>query len=95
MPGKPVSLQCVLLAYLKLGNCGAQRQHVSLTWVDEAGVEVQEDSQHQIERESSCDVTVTVTFQSPGLRKFRCRATVGEQVQTSVELSLRVPGLCD
>lgn len=92
-PGKTVSLQCVLLTYVKLGHCGARLRRVSLTWVDEAGAEIQEDSQHRIKKGSSCDVTLTVTFQSPGNKKFRCQATVDEQVQTSVELSLRVLGL--
>lgn len=95
MPGKTVSLQCILLAYVKQGNCSAQLQRVSLTWVDEAGAEIREDSHHRIIRESSCDVTLTVTFQSPGNKKFRCQATVDEQVQTSVELWVRFPGLYD
>lgn len=95
MPGKTVSLQCILLAYVKQGHCSAQLQQVSLTWVDEAGAEIREDSHHRIIKESSCDITLTVTFLSPGDKKFRCQATVDEQVQTSVELWVRVPGLYD
>ncbi|XP_076612887.1 uncharacterized protein LOC143336547 [Chaetodon auriga] len=93
MPGKMVSLQCILLTYVELGHCNKQLQQVSLTWVDEAGAEIQEDSQHQIKRESACDVTLTITFQSPENKKFRCQATVDGQVQTSVELRVRVPAL--
>ncbi|XP_070844167.1 uncharacterized protein, partial [Chaetodon trifascialis] len=93
MPGKTVSLQCILLSYVELGHCNAQPQQVSLTWVDEAGAGIQEDSQHQIKRESACDVTLTITFPSPDNKKFRCQAIVDGQVQTSVELWVRVPAL--
>ncbi len=96
MPGKTVSLQCILLTYVQQGYCYTQlQQQVSLTWVDETGAEIQEDLQHQIQRESSCDITLTVTLQSPENKKFRCQAAVDEQVQTSVELQIRVPGLYD
>lgn len=93
MPGKAVSLQCVLLTYVQLGHCDLHLHQLSLTWVDEAGAEIQEDSQHRIKQRSSCDVTLTVTFQSPQNKKFRCRAAVGEEVRTSVEFRVRVPGL--
>lgn len=88
MPGKTVSLRCFLL-----GHCDTQLQPVSLVWVDETGAEIQEDSQHQVEKQDSCDITLTVTFQSPQDRRFRCQATAGDQVQTSEELRVRVPGL--
>lgn len=93
MPGKTVSLQCILLTYVERGHCNTQLQQVSLTWVDEAGTEIQEDAQHQIKQESSCDVTLTITFQRPENRKFRCQATVDEQVWMSVELWVRASGL--
>lgn len=88
MPGKTVSLRCFLL-----GHCHTQPQPVSLAWVDESGAEILEDSQHQIKKQDSCDITLFVTFQSPQDRRFRCHATVGDQVQTSEELRVRVPGL--
>ncbi|XP_036942223.1 uncharacterized protein LOC119012467 isoform X2 [Acanthopagrus latus] len=88
MPGKTVSLRCFLL-----GHCDTQLQPVSLVWVDETGAEIQEDSQHQVEKQDSCDITLTVTFQSPQDRRFRCQATAGDQVQTSEELRVRVPAL--
>ncbi|KAF1376450.1 hypothetical protein PFLUV_G00211630 [Perca fluviatilis] len=93
MPGKTVSLQCILLTFVEEGHCRAQLHQVSLTWVDEAGTEIHEDSQHQIKQESLCAVTLTLTLQRPENKKFRCQATVGEQVQTSVELRVRVPAL--
>ncbi|XP_054474763.1 uncharacterized protein LOC129107328 [Anoplopoma fimbria] len=92
MPGKTVTLQCILLSFLQNRHCYKALQ-VGLAWVDEAGAEIQEDSQHQIKQESPCNVILTVAFQSPPNRKFRCRATVGKQVQTSVELLVRVPAL--
>ncbi|XP_051264648.1 uncharacterized protein LOC127368167 isoform X2 [Dicentrarchus labrax] len=92
MPGKTLSLQCVLLTYIEQRHCHTQLQQVSLAWVDESGAEIQENSQHQIKQKSLCDVTLTVTFQSPEDKKFRCQATVDEQVQTSAELWVRVPG---
>ena len=91
IPGETVSLQCVLLAYLDEGLCDTHQ--VSLMWVDEAGTEIQDDSQHQIIQKSACDITLTVTLQSPENKRFRCQATVDEQVQTSVELRVRIPGL--
>lgn len=91
MPGKTVSLQCILLSYIEDGQCQTPLHQVSLTWVDEAGTEIQEDSQHQIRKDSSCAVTLTVTLKSPENKKFRCQATVDDEVQTSVELRVRVP----
>ncbi|XP_038582732.1 uncharacterized protein LOC119908885 [Micropterus salmoides] len=93
MPGKTVSLQCILLTYVKQGHCDTQLPQVSLTWVDESGTEIQEDSQHHIKYKSSCDITLTVNLQSPKNKKFRCQATVDEQVQTSVEMHVRDPAL--
>lgn len=95
MLGKTLSLECILLAYVKLGRCSKRLQRVSLTWVDEDGAEILEDSNHQITQESSCDTTLTVTFQNPGNKKFSCQATVDNQVRTSVELGVRVTGWYD
>lgn len=64
-------------------------------WVDEAGAKIQEDSQHQITLGSPCDITLTVTFQSPVNKKFHCQVTVDKQVHTSVEFRVRVLGLYD
>ncbi len=93
MPGKKVSLQCVLLSYVQQRSCYAQLQQVRLAWVDEDGAEIQQDSQYLIIRKSSCEITLTATFQSPENKKFRCQATVDEQVHTSVELRVRCSGL--
>ncbi|KAM6992391.1 uncharacterized protein LKV04_008451 [Tautogolabrus adspersus] len=91
-PGKAASLQCILLTYVQQGQCYTQlRQHVRLMWVDEAGDEIQRDSQHQTNQESDCNTTLTVTFQSPIKKTFRCQATVGDQSLTSVEFRVRVP----
>ncbi|XP_047430016.1 uncharacterized protein LOC124999243 [Mugil cephalus] len=93
MPGKVVSLQCILLAYVEQGHCYTeQQQHINLMWVDEAGAEIQKDAQHHIEQRSHCDVTLTVALQSLGNKRFRCRMTADGQVQTSVEFPFRVPG---
>ncbi|XP_042359846.1 uncharacterized protein LOC121955823 [Plectropomus leopardus] len=88
MPGTTVSLQCVLLSYMEDGLCSTAQ--VSLMWVDESGTEIQEDSQHQIKQASACATTLTVTIKTPENKKFRCQATVGEEVQRSVELRVRV-----
>lgn len=95
MPGKTLSLECILLTYVKWQRCNSRRHRVSLTWVDEDGAEITEDSNHQITRDSSCDTTLTVTFQSHGNKKFSCLATVDEQVQKSAELWVRVTGWYD
>ncbi|KAL3052740.1 hypothetical protein OYC64_005296 [Pagothenia borchgrevinki] len=88
MPGKTVSLRCI---YFTLEHCYTHHRKVKLTWVDESGAEIQEDSEQPIKRESSCDITLTVTLQSPGNKKFKCKAFVDGQAQTSVELGVRVP----
>ncbi|XP_032398807.1 uncharacterized protein LOC116706215 isoform X2 [Etheostoma spectabile] len=93
MPGKTVSLQCILLTFVEEGHCRAQLHQVSLMWLDEAGNGVHEDSQHRIKQESLCAVTLTLTLQRPEDKKFRCQATVGEQVHISVELRVTVPAL--
>ncbi|XP_062266765.1 uncharacterized protein LOC133973129 [Platichthys flesus] len=92
LPGKTVSLQCVLLSFLENAHClNGLDQLISLTWVDEADAEIQDDAQHQITHRPHCDVTLTVAFQSPKSLKFRCRATVNGRVQTSEELLVRAP----
>ncbi|GLD59692.1 uncharacterized protein AKAME5_001167300 [Lates japonicus] len=94
MPAKTVSLQCVSLTSVERRHCETNlQQQISLMWVDQAGAKVQEDSQHRIIQQSPCDKTLIVTFQSPEDKKFRCQATVGEEVQTSVEVLLRAPDL--
>ena len=94
MPTRTVSPQCVFLPYRRWGNCFPRLEpRVWLRWVDEAGAEIQDDSQHQLQWRSSCDITLTVAFQSPGNKKFRCQATVGDQVYTSVVWQVRAPGL--
>ncbi|XP_034555648.1 uncharacterized protein LOC117824299 [Notolabrus celidotus] len=94
MPGKTVTLQCILLASLQQGHCYMQLQQlVSLTWVDESGAVIQEDSKQHINQKSACDVTLTVSFQSPQKKKYRCQATVQDQFLTSVEFHVRFRGL--
>ncbi|KAM7368096.1 hypothetical protein PAMP_014346 [Pampus punctatissimus] len=88
------SLQCVFLTYVKKRHCYTkQNQLVILTWVDEAGAKIQEDSQHQIKQKSTCHTTLTVVPQRSENKTFRCQATVGKQVHTSVELFVRVPAV--
>lgn len=89
------AVAAVSLSYVSEENtlCGCSGG--SLTWLDEAGAEVQEDLHHRIKQESPCDITLAVTFQTPGKRKLRCQATVEEQVRTSAEMWVKVPGVCD
>ncbi|XP_040920695.1 uncharacterized protein LOC121199814 [Toxotes jaculatrix] len=94
MPARTVSLQCAFLTYVEYGHCYTSfQQSLSLKWVDEAGSEIQEDSQHHINQRSPCDITLTVSLQSPANKTYRCQATVDEQVQTSTELQVRAPAL--
>ncbi|XP_040017191.2 uncharacterized protein LOC120808370 [Gasterosteus aculeatus] len=85
VPGKTLSLQCLLLR--------PHLRQVRLTWVDEAGAEVREDSRHRVQRASDCNVTLTVTSQGPGDERLRCRATAGEEATASPLLWVRVPVL--
>lgn len=95
MPGKTVLLRCIYFTDIEQWHCYTHQRKVRLTWVDESGAEIQEDSEQPIKRKSSCDITLTVTLQSPGNKKFRCIAFVDGQAQTSVELGVRVPGQYD
>ncbi|XP_078146218.1 uncharacterized protein LOC144542798, partial [Centroberyx gerrardi] len=91
-PGQTVSLHCVLLTYEGHRLCLTQQtEFVQLRWVDEAGVEIQEDSRHRIKRRSLCDITLFVTSQGEDNKRFRCQATVGQEVKTSVEVPVRGP----
>ncbi|XP_029966240.1 uncharacterized protein LOC115401975 [Salarias fasciatus] len=93
MPGKTLSLQCVLLDSSERGQCStAPQRGISLTWVDETDAEVQEDSEHQIKRRSPCDVTLTLTRLSAPSKRLRCQMTNGGRVQTSEELWVRSTG---
>ncbi|XP_061785608.1 uncharacterized protein [Nerophis lumbriciformis] len=51
VPGKMASFQCVLLSFLKCGLCNLRQKEVRLAWVDQAGVELQDDSRHDIRAE--------------------------------------------
>lgn len=95
MPCKALSLQCVLLTYVEQGHCYTQQQQpVSLTWVDEAGTVIQEDSQYQIKHHSSCKITLAVSLQrTEKKKKFRCQAIVAEQTFTSLELTVGASGV--
>ncbi|CAN9507723.1 unnamed protein product [Ophioblennius macclurei] len=93
MPGKTLSLQCVLLDFLERRRCNkALQRNIRLTWVDGTDAEVQEDSEHRIKRQSACDVTLLYTPQSDPTERFRCRMTVGTHVQTSVEMRIGSQG---
>ncbi|XP_061901135.1 diverse immunoglobulin domain-containing protein 2.2 isoform X2 [Entelurus aequoreus] len=90
VPGKMASFQCVLLSFLKRGFCDLRQKEVRLAWVDQAGVELQDDSRHGIRYKSSCHVTLTVTLQGPGRETFSCRAEVGDSFWISEELRVQL-----
>ncbi|XP_028295788.1 uncharacterized protein LOC114457866 [Gouania willdenowi] len=90
-PEKPVALQCVFLKYVKYKHCYHLSQKVRLTWVDESGAQIEEDPQHQIQHQSPCAVTLHMALKSPQTRTVRCQMTVGDIVQTSVQLLVRLP----
>nr|XP_057912222.1 uncharacterized protein LOC131106804 isoform X2 [Doryrhamphus excisus] len=90
-PGQVWSFHCLLLASSGQGVCHTARgRPVHLSWVDQAGVAVQEDSEHSIRYQSSCHVTLTLTFQGPARETLKCRAQVGDRVWTSEELQVQV-----
>ncbi|KAM7395638.1 hypothetical protein PAMA_007079 [Pampus argenteus] len=92
--GKVLSLQCVFLNYVEKRHCSTKlNEWVFLTWVDEAGAKIQEDSQHHIIYKSICHITLTVVPQRPENKTYSCQATVGEKVYTSVAMFVRVPAL--
>ncbi|XP_056872816.1 uncharacterized protein LOC130516069 isoform X2 [Takifugu flavidus] len=88
--GKSASLQCVLLAY---GRRKCSEQKVRLRWLDEAGADMEAHSEHRVDRDSDCNVTLTVTFKSPGIKKLRCQVTANKESKTSVKLWVKVPAL--
>ncbi|XP_061757274.1 vertnin isoform X3 [Nerophis ophidion] len=90
VPGKMASFQCVLLSFLKNGLCNLRQKEVRLAWVDQAGVELQDDSRHGIRYKSSCHVTLTVTLQGPGRETFNCRVKVGDGFWISEELRVQL-----
>ncbi|KAF7648995.1 hypothetical protein LDENG_00149110 [Lucifuga dentata] len=92
-PAKMVSLHCVLLAYVESRSCITElNRRVWLTWVDEADAAIPEDSEHQINYQSNCDVTLIVTSQVFQHKKFRCSANVAGEIKTSVDFPYRAVG---
>uniref|UniRef100_A0A667Y920 Ig-like domain-containing protein n=1 Tax=Myripristis murdjan TaxID=586833 RepID=A0A667Y920_9TELE len=90
MPGQTVTLHCALLTNRRRRFCGTQQHRdIRLKWVDEAGDDVLEDSQHQIWPQSPCDVTLTVALQRDDRRKFKCQATVNEEFTAKVILQCK------
>ncbi|XP_041832405.1 uncharacterized protein LOC121634065 [Melanotaenia boesemani] len=93
VPSKTSTLQCVFLTNTQQQRCHTRpQQEISLMWVDEDGAQIMEDSQHQIQQRSSCDVTLMLALQRPVNKKFRCQVTVNDQVQSSADMWIRVPG---
>lgn len=91
MPGRTLSLHCVFLTYVDKGHCHThQQEQVFLTWVNEDGAKIQEDSKHEIKQR---DTTLTVILQSPEKKKLRCQVTLDKEVYTSVAIHVRMPGL--
>ncbi|XP_029984690.1 uncharacterized protein LOC115415305 isoform X2 [Sphaeramia orbicularis] len=91
-PVKAMSLQCVLLTDVRDTRCFTQQfEQISLRWVDEDDVPVQVNSQYDLKQQSDCDVTLTVNLQSPGKRRFKCQASVGDQTWTSEEVLITFP----
>lgn len=94
MPDETLSLQNILFTYPKQKHWYTQQQKLIIqTWVDETDAQIQEDTQYQIKQLTACDITLTVTLQSPQNKTFRCWVIVDEQAKTSVELRVRVSGL--
>lgn len=94
MPDETLSLQNILFTYPKQKHWYKQQQKLIIqTWVHETGAQIQEDAQYQIKQQTACDITLTVTLQSPQNKKFRCWMIVDEQAKMSVELWVRVSGL--
>ncbi|CAK6962592.1 uncharacterized protein LOC122965585 [Scomber scombrus] len=92
MHGKTLSLHCVFLTYVDKGHCHTrQRKRVFLTWVNEDGAKIQEDSKHEIKQRTTCDTTLTIIPQSPENKKFRCQVTLDKEVNTSVAIHVRIP----
>ncbi|KAM9779096.1 uncharacterized protein ACBT44_000638 isoform 1-T1 [Syngnathus typhle] len=91
-PGFGVSFQCTLVHFLTLRHCSlSERSSVHLTWVDQDGREVRDNSNYHISQRSQCDVTLTVTLQAPGSEAFRCRARVGKSPGDSwISAAMRV-----
>ncbi|XP_051908897.1 uncharacterized protein LOC127592295 isoform X1 [Hippocampus zosterae] len=91
-PGFDVSFHCTLLSFLTRTRCSKTRKFdVRLRWVDRTGQEISDNMHYRISQKSRCDVTLTVTLQTPGSEEFRCQAIVGEKSWTSAEMRVQVP----
>ena len=87
-----VTLHCLLHTP---DNCtwSVANKGVSLSWVDETGKELQNNTNLQTRTTSPCSITLTEELRGPNPVHTRtCQLTAGGQVQTSVSHTIRVKG---
>ncbi|CAB1342531.1 unnamed protein product [Coregonus sp. 'balchen'] len=85
-PDRPVTLRCVQTTWGGTGSCFLYDR---LSWVDEAGTELQGDSRYQLTKTTDCDITLTVTLQrKDNNRKWRCQAENHGEVKTFQDFTL-------
>ncbi|XP_041720726.1 uncharacterized protein LOC121552087 isoform X2 [Coregonus clupeaformis] len=88
-PDRPVTLRCVQTTWAGTGSCFLYDR---LSWVDEAGTELQGDSRYQLTKTTDCDITLTVTLQrKDNNRKWRCQAENHGEVKTFQDFTLSGP----
>ncbi|KAK6294867.1 hypothetical protein J4Q44_G00340930 [Coregonus suidteri] len=88
-PDRPVTLRCVQTTWGGTGSCFLYDR---LSWVDEAGTELQGDSRYQLTKTTDCDITLTVTLQrKDNNRKWRCQAENHGEVKTFQDFTLSGP----
>ncbi|KAK0133464.1 Bile salt-activated lipase [Merluccius polli] len=84
--GVRVTLSCSLLTVYGYEGCSdAEFRGVTLKWKDD----IQQDSNPLIQRNSTCDVLLTVTIQRN--ITFSCQALVNDRVQSTVEIPVLLP----
>ncbi|KAK0133347.1 hypothetical protein N1851_031144 [Merluccius polli] len=86
--GVRVTLRCRLLTFYGYEGCSyTDFRGVTLKWKDD----IQQDSKPLIQRNSKCDVLLTVTIQRD--ITFSCQALVNDRVQSTLEVPVLLPGL--
>ncbi|XP_055088047.1 uncharacterized protein LOC129457393 [Periophthalmus magnuspinnatus] len=90
-PGQSVSFQCVLMSSLFRSNCVTNWNRLfTLTWVDENVNPVEGGSEYRLTQTSPCDVSLTVSLQSPKNVTFHCLAKARDRRWTSQKIQVRL-----
>ncbi|XP_073667735.1 uncharacterized protein [Paramisgurnus dabryanus] len=95
-PGRSLTLTCQLLPYEDSGNTLVHSDGIQLFWVNQAGVNLQTDSEYQISRSGHCFIALSTTLQNEDNNtEWRCLVKKMKETKTSASYTVKFRGPSD